>query len=57
VRRVVVAADADPPGRDAARVAWHRWWAEGRDVRVAIPDRHGADMADVLMARRVPGVA
>jgi putative DNA primase/helicase len=38
VRRVVIAADPDDAGRKAARDAWIRWKAEGREVRIAIPD-------------------
>ncbi len=37
VRSVVIAADADEPGRNAAREAWHRWHAEGRRVRIMVP--------------------
>ena len=36
-RRVVIAADPDDAGRKAARDAWIRWRAEGRDVRIASP--------------------
>jgi putative DNA primase/helicase len=52
VRRVVIAADPDEEGRKAARAAWFRWRGEGREVRIAIPDREGADFNDVL--RRPP---
>ena len=51
VRRVVIASDHDDPGRLAAKEAAMRWKAEGRVVRVALPDRAGHDFADVLMAR------
>jgi phage/plasmid primase-like uncharacterized protein len=37
-RRVVVAADPDAAGTNAARDAWTRWTAEGREVRIALPD-------------------
>jgi putative DNA primase/helicase len=37
-RRVVIATDPDDAGRMAARNAWIRWTAEGRDVRIALPD-------------------
>lgn len=50
---VVIAADPDNVGRDAARDAWLRWKAEGREVRIAIPDRDGADFNDLLLARRL----
>lgn len=52
VREVLIAADADAPGREAARQASRRWKAEGRAVRVAMPDREGADFNDVLKDRR-----
>lgn len=38
VRRVVVAADPDSAGKKAARDTWARWVADGREVRVALPD-------------------
>jgi phage/plasmid primase-like uncharacterized protein len=48
-RRVVIAADPDDAGRKAARDAWTRWTAEGREVRVALPN--GAnDFNGLLMA-------
>jgi putative DNA primase/helicase len=50
VRRVVIAADPDETGRCAARDAWTRWTAEGREVRIAVPDA-GGDFNDLLMAR------
>jgi len=52
VREVIVAADNDAPGREAARQAARRWKAEGRAVRVATPERDGADFNDVLRERR-----
>jgi phage/plasmid primase-like uncharacterized protein len=51
-RRVVIAADPDDAGRKAAREAWLRWRAEGREVSIALPDGTG-DFADLLMAREV----
>ena len=51
VRRIVIAADPDQPGCDAARYAWIRWTAEGREVRIATPDGVG-DFNDLLVARR-----
>ena len=50
-RCVVIAADPDKAGRDAARDAWLRWKAEGRDVQIALPDREGSDFNDLLLAR------
>ena len=48
--RVVIAADPDEPGRVAARDAWIRWRAEGREVRIATPDGDG-DFNDLLRTR------
>jgi putative DNA primase/helicase len=50
-RRVVIAADPDDAGRNAARDAWLRWKTEGRDVQIALPDREGCDFNDLLLAR------
>jgi putative DNA primase/helicase len=52
VREIIIAADADAPGRNAARAAARRWRADGRTVRIAAPDREGADFNDILMERR-----
>lgn len=49
VRRVVIAADPDPPGEDAAQAAATRWTAEGRTVRIARPTGPG-DFNDTLAA-------
>jgi putative DNA primase/helicase len=58
VTEVVVAADNDPVGRREAELAARRWQAEGRRVRVAVPDAEGADFADLLLQRRrAPEVA
>lgn len=48
---VIVVADYDAPGHEAVRKAAARWKAEGRTVRIATPDRAGADFNDVLRAR------
>jgi putative DNA primase/helicase len=55
VRTVTIAADNDPSGRRAAREAAARWRAEGRTVRVAMPDKPGADFNDVLRERVAHG--
>jgi phage/plasmid primase-like uncharacterized protein len=47
VRRVVIAADADEPGRRAAQAAGGRLRREGRTVRIATPKRAGADFNDI----------
>jgi putative DNA primase/helicase len=51
VREVVIAADNDAPGRRAARQAAARWRAEGRAVKIAMPDRPGTDFNDLLRER------
>ena len=50
--RLVIAADPDRSGRNAARDAWLRWRAEGRTVQIATPDGAG-DFNDLLRAREV----
>lgn len=45
---VVIAADADAVGERAAWEAATRWRSEGRSVRVAFPDRQGADFNDLI---------
>jgi putative DNA primase/helicase len=47
VRRIVIAADPDDAGRGAARAAWFRWCAEGREVKIAVPDGTG-DFNDLV---------
>ena len=48
VKEVVVLADGDPPGEDAAQHAARRWVREGRRVRIARPPK-GQDFNDVLL--------
>ena len=48
VRAVVIAADPDKPGEEAARAAALRWASEGRTVRIARPDAAGRDFNDLL---------
>ena len=48
---VVIAADHDGPGLKAAEAAADRWQSEGRRVRIARPDRAGADFNDILRER------
>jgi putative DNA primase/helicase len=59
VQALVIAADPDPAGRDAATAASTRWQAEGRRVRIATPDQPGRDFNDVLQDRskRAAGAA
>lgn len=53
-RDIVIAADHDANGvgERAARKAALRWAAEGRRVRLVIPDRIGADFNDLLREMR-----
>ena len=51
IREVTIAADNDKPGLRSANRAAARWKAEGRTVRLAVPDRAGADFNDVLRDR------
>ncbi len=53
VREVIVLADGDDPGEQAAREAARRWIREGRRVRIARPPR-GLDFNDLLLGR-APG--
>jgi putative DNA primase/helicase len=55
VREVVIAADHDRPGREAAQRAATRWKAEGRVVKIAVPDKPGEDFADLAQARASRG--
>lgn len=51
VQEVVIAADHDAPGLAAAGKAAARWQADGRKVKIAKPQRAGADFADLLAER------
>jgi putative DNA primase/helicase len=53
IREVVVAADNDPVGQREAERAAQRWQAEGRRVRIAMPDAADTDFNDLLMRRRL----
>jgi putative DNA primase/helicase len=48
VKEVVVLADADLPGEEAAQYAARRWVREGRRVRIARPPK-GQDFNDLLL--------
>lgn len=48
IRSVVIAVDRDPAGERAANSAAARWRAEGRHVRLLIPDTPGTDAADLM---------
>jgi putative DNA primase/helicase len=52
VRRVVIAADNDESGREAARSLRYRLWRERRTVSIAIPPKEGTDWNDVLIANQ-----
>jgi putative DNA primase/helicase len=51
VQAVVIAADHDAAGQRAANTAARRWRAEGRTVRIAIPEGRGQDFNDLLRQR------
>jgi len=51
-RALIIAGDADAPGRRAAWTAARRWEAEGRRVRVALPDKPDTDFNDILRRQR-----
>lgn len=50
VRDVIVLADGDDPGEEAARDCAQRWMRQGRRVRIARPPR-GMDFNDMLLGR------
>lgn len=50
IRAIVVAADPDRVGREAAEAAACRWRSEGRRVRVAMPNREDQDFNDLIRA-------
>jgi hypothetical protein len=49
-REITILADGDGPGEQAARDAAHRWFMEGRHVRIARPPA-GLDFNDLLLGR------
>jgi phage/plasmid primase-like uncharacterized protein len=51
VQSVVIAADRDAAGAQAAHDAAARWRREGRQVRIAWPDTEGQDFNDILTTR------
>lgn len=55
VQEVILAADHDEPGRKAAQRAAARWKAEGRRVRIALPDKPGTDFNDLWRERAARG--
>ena len=52
-KRIRVFADHDKreQGLNAARMAWQRWRAEGREVRVTLPNQVGEDANDIWIRR------
>jgi phage/plasmid primase-like uncharacterized protein len=59
IQRIIVLADGDQPGEDAATFAAARWVREGRHVEIARPPR-GLDFNDMLLGgafHRVEGAA
>jgi DNA primase len=49
VKEVLIAADHDPAGVEAARALARRLLREGRRVRLAVPPEEGEDWLDVLV--------
>jgi hypothetical protein len=49
VKDVIILADPDPPGEEAAQFAAARWVREGRRVRIARPPK-GQDFNDLLLS-------
>jgi putative DNA primase/helicase len=49
VKEVVIAADHDKAGIDAARALARKLLREGREVRLAVPPEEGEDWLDVLV--------
>ncbi len=49
VKQIIIAADPDEPGEQAARLAALRWSREGRAVRIARPNGD-VDFNDLLRA-------
>lgn len=45
---IIIAADHDRAGLDAAHAAARRWHSEGRRVRIAVPPTEGKDFADMI---------
>jgi hypothetical protein len=54
VREVIVLADNDKAGLDAANRAARRWVKEGRSVRLATPAKPGTDFNDLLLSGDAP---
>lgn len=52
VRRVVLFADHDEPGRAAAKAAADAYQSQGRETAIKMPDEPGTDWNDYLMQRR-----
>jgi hypothetical protein len=50
IRDIIVLADGDRAGEDAARACARRWQTEGRRVRIARPPK-GMDFNDMLVGR------
>ena len=57
VRAVTIAADADTVGLREANTAARRWRAEGRTVRIVVPNTAGQDFNDMLQQDRATGAA
>lgn len=49
---IIIAADHDRAGLEAAHAAARRWHGEGRRVRIAVPPKAGEDFADMIRGAR-----
>jgi phage/plasmid primase-like uncharacterized protein len=52
IRKVMIAADGDSAGQDAADAAWRRWHADGCTVHIATPDEGVGDFNDIAREER-----
>ena len=50
IESLLIAADYDQAGIDAAQACAARWTAFGCDVRIVLPDAHKTDLNDMVMA-------
>jgi putative DNA primase/helicase len=55
VKFIVIAADHDAPGINAAEAAARRWVGEGRKVRIVKPKQPGHDFNDILHVHLAKG--
>jgi putative DNA primase/helicase len=49
IESLTIAVDHDPAGIAAAHTLAARWHAAGREVRIVMPEREGADLNDLVL--------